>query len=286
MTKTGVSITGLSIYPIKSLPGISVSEALYTPKGFEHDRMFMLVDEKGNMVTLRDFPNLADFSVSRRGIGVTVTRHGVGAMVISLQQPEPGELPEAVVIIHRETSWMLEMGIAYDKFFSECLGMKVRLMRSIPWHERTRHSTQMGCAIPLHAQDGYPAMILSQASHDQLTHRLIAHDQSPASMERFRPNIVIGGTEAHEEDTLAPITFGDSNVFDRVKLCSRCRAIEVHTDRGSSHFANHDPNNEPMRTLATYRRVRSAERDGKIYFGVNAVPKGSGTLSIGMPVSL
>lgn len=33
-----LKVSGLYIYPIKSLPGIALTEALVTEKGFEHDR--------------------------------------------------------------------------------------------------------------------------------------------------------------------------------------------------------------------------------------------------------
>jgi hypothetical protein len=52
------------LYPIKSLGGISVSQALVEERGFRYDRRWMLVDKKGDFVTQRQHPQLALLQVA------------------------------------------------------------------------------------------------------------------------------------------------------------------------------------------------------------------------------
>ena len=53
------TVSGLYIYPVKSLGGFSVSEAAITPTGFQHDRRWMLVDKEGIFMTQRKHPEMA-----------------------------------------------------------------------------------------------------------------------------------------------------------------------------------------------------------------------------------
>ncbi len=52
-------VSGLYIYPVKSLGGFSITEAKVTTTGFEHDRRWMLVDKDGKFMTQRTFPAMA-----------------------------------------------------------------------------------------------------------------------------------------------------------------------------------------------------------------------------------
>lgn len=54
-----ITISQLFAYPIKSLAGISVSSAIVIEKGFQHDRRWMLIDEKNNFLALKKFPKMA-----------------------------------------------------------------------------------------------------------------------------------------------------------------------------------------------------------------------------------
>jgi uncharacterized protein len=107
--------------------------------------------------------------------------------------------------------------------------------------------------------------VISQASLEDLNQRL----PTAVSMQRFRPNIVISGSAAFAEDTWQQIKIGEV-AFDAVKRCSRCILTTV-----DPHTGQKDPNTEPLRTLGQYRRG-----DGGVYFGMNLIPRSSGTLKL------
>jgi len=92
-------------------------------------------------------------------------------------------------------------------------------------------------------------------------------------MERFRPNLVISGAEAFAEDRWKKIRIGDV-IFNLVKPCSRCPIPNINPQT-----AEKSP--EVINALAAYRK-----RDNKIFFGQNLLAKGSGSLTVGMPVEI
>ena len=59
-------ITSIWIYPVKSLGGIQLQEAKVLPKGLEHDRRWMLIDEHNNFMTQRVFPKMALFKMEMK----------------------------------------------------------------------------------------------------------------------------------------------------------------------------------------------------------------------------
>jgi len=281
-------ITGLFIYPFKSLQGIRVSEVAFTPRGFADDRIFMLVDEQGRMVTLREYPRLATIRVAvpaGDSFNYAVGRPDVGRILIPRVELDPRTHQAQTVIIHDQESVMLRVGKQEDEFFSACLKQSVRLVRASKSHPRIRKIGE-DTQLALNAQDAYPVTILSEASLRDLNKRLSAMRVNPVTLDRFRPNIYMDGDDTpHAEDRLAPIIFGEDTVFNRVKLCSRCRAVTVHVDSGSKRFGQFDMNNEPLKTLVSYRQVYREGKDPHAYFAVNAVPERSGRLNVGMQVT-
>jgi uncharacterized protein len=92
-------------------------------------------------------------------------------------------------------------------------------------------------------------------------------------MNRFRPNVVIGGADAYDEDAWRRIRIGDLT-FRVVKPCARCSVVTVDQRTGRA-------GREPTRTLSTYRR-----RDGKVYFGQNLIPDAGGVIRVGDEVTV
>jgi uncharacterized protein len=112
--------------------------------------------------------------------------------------------------------------------------------------------------------DGYPFLLISEASLAELNRRLA----SPVVMERFRPNIVVSGSEPFAEDHFVRMRLGAIS-FRGVKRCDRCSVTTVDLETGETSL-------EPMRTLATFRR-----QDSKVWFGMNLIHDGPGTLRVG-----
>ncbi|MEA3292753.1 MAG: MOSC domain-containing protein, partial [Pseudomonadota bacterium] len=113
--------------------------------------------------------------------------------------------------------------------------------------------------------DGFPLLLISQASLDDLNRRLA----QPVEMRRFRPNLVVAGVEPYAEDNWQRIRVGEIEMRG-VKPCSRCAIPAVDPDTGIVSGL------EPLRTLSAYRK-----RNNKIYFGQNLAHNGHGSLCVG-----
>ncbi len=122
--------------------------------------------------------------------------------------------------------------------------------------------------------DGFPYLIISQTSLDDLNGRLDA----PIGMERFRPNIVIAGGAPFQEDQWSMIGIGDVR-FSLVKPCARC--VITTTDQRTGQR-----NKEPLSTLATYRKRIAENGAVNLDLGMNAVAIGNGSLAKGMVVTI
>lgn len=113
--------------------------------------------------------------------------------------------------------------------------------------------------------DGYPLMMIGEGSLALLNEKLTARGEPSVPMQRFRPNIVVAGVAAHEEDTWTSIRIGDV-ACNVVKPCERCTITTVEISTGQA-------GKEPLRTLAEYRKHGS-----KIYFGQNVIHAAAGTI--------
>jgi len=79
-----------------------------------------------------------------------------------------------------------------------------RLVRFDPAHRRASSLDWTGGVQALNLfSDGYPLLVLSEASLAELNERLVAAGHDSVSIERFRPNIVLSGLHAHDEDRLS-----------------------------------------------------------------------------------
>jgi uncharacterized protein YcbX len=260
-------ISQLTIYPIKSMGGITVARARVTDRGLEHDRRWMLIDHNNIFLTQREFPAMALMKVELTPEGLLV-RHP--------SQPVPLNIPFHTstgastgtsiieVCIWDDTCPARLVSREADDWFSSALNTHCRLVHMPDETARiTDPRYAPGGSITSFA-DGYPFLLIGQASLDELNGRL---DQ-PLPMDRFRPNIVFTGGSPYQEDALQ--TFSIHNIrFHGVKLCARCMITTI--DQVTARQGK-----EPLRTLARYRA-----RDHKILFGQNLVHQGTGELAVG-----
>ena len=171
------------------------------------------------------------------------------------------------------------MGDAAAQWLSDFLGQNVRLVRFDPMHERvcSEKWTATHRATTKFA-DGYPILVSSVASIDELNTRL--HDAGGAAVNalRFRPNIVLTDVAAHDEDLIDVLHIEDERIqLKNVKPCARCPIPNV-----DPMTAEIDPMVSDV--LLTYRR--NASMEDQLTFGVNAIVlAGAGlTLRVGQSV--
>ena len=260
-----ITLSELAIYPIKSTAQIQLNKANIGPFGLEMDRRWMLVDENGVMLTQREHAKMCLIQCVLANDGLSVN----AANMPDLEIPAPAPSSMVKATVWEDTCNAYDCGDKAASWFSECLNTTTRLVY-FPEDERRQVDLTYAKQGDITAfSDGFPYLLISQASLDDLNSRL----DTAVEMKRFRPNIVITGTEAFAEDTWKKIRIGDTT-FDIVKPCSRCVIPTIDLETGEKGV-------EPIKTLAGYRM-----RDSKIYFGQNIIAEGEGHIEVGMPVEV
>ena len=261
-------IQDIYIYPIKSLGGIRVKEALLREKGFEHDRRFMLVDEQGNFLSQRKHPQMALLQTGLTRNGITVFKKDNTSERIEVPF-EPGSDTTRSVTIWEDRVEARLVDETISRWFSDLLNIKTNLV-FMP--EDARRELKPKYAVnneTVSFADGMPYLLISQASLDDLNSRL----DKPVSMDRFRPNIVISGATAFQEDEWNIVQIGDAR-FKITKPCARCVMTTVDQSSG-------EKGKEPLTTLSSYRKV-----DGSVLFGQNMLLLEGQELKVGDLVRL
>ena len=255
----------LHVYPIKSCAGIALNEALLIETGLEFDRAWMVVDPQGRFVTQRELPRMALIRPTLRQSDMVLRAPGMLALHIQL---DAVETPTRATVWNDEVA-AYDMGSLCAQWFSDFLGRQLRLVRFDPEQKRLSDKRWSGAIDAENAfADGFPLLVASTAGLAEFNRRLAASGHDAVTMERFRPNLVLDGLDAHGEDALDEIVFdagddGSSSVrLKLVKPCGRCSIPDVDPLSGETGHAVGD-------TLASYRA--DARVDGALTFGMNAV---------------
>ncbi|WP_439489271.1 MOSC domain-containing protein [Algoriphagus sp.] len=259
---TILSIQSLYVYPIKSLAGVSLSQAKVEEQGFELDRRWMLVDEEGRFLSQRTLAGMAT-------IKVEIGDHSLDVFVSSrpedrIRVPLHAVGEEISVKVWDDEILARLVDPQIDAWFSQKLGVNARLVYMFSPKARKVDPRYAVNDESVSFADGMPYLIIGEESLNDLNSRL----EFPVSMDRFRPNIVFSGGTPFQEDSFQRIKIGEID-FQLVKPCARCVMITVDQQSGSK-------GKEPLKTLATYRT-----KNKKIYFGQNMVALSSGKLRVG-----
>jgi hypothetical protein len=234
-----ITLAGLFIHPVKSAAGIACERVRLGPCGLEHDREWMIVDEADRFVTQREEARLALLSVSIDGGRLALANpEGAGPAL-----PLDHEGPARVVQVWRSTCAAFDAGDAAAEFLSGWLGRPLRLVRFDRRRARlSNHDYTAGRDVPNLFSDGYPMLVLSEASIADLSARV--GKALPA--QRFRPNLLLAGTEPYGEDGIDEFVAGEARIR-LTKACTRCVITTIDPRRGERD------GEEPLRTLKTFR---------------------------------
>jgi uncharacterized protein YcbX len=271
------SIDQLFIYPIKGCRGIAVGRATLTATGLEidgiGDREWVVVDENREFLSQRELPSMA--LIETRLTSTTLRLRAPGMLQLEIPFASEGDVLD--VTVWNDTVAAVTQGDVADAWFSRYLGRPCRLMRFDPEARRLSNVRYTGATqAPYKFADAFALLIASNASLADLNGRLAQRNMAPVGIERFRPNIVLAGVEAFEEDYVERITIGTMELRV-VKPCVRCSVPNVEPVSGAT-------STEPGDTLAVYR---DNARAGGVTFGVNAIViQGDGELRCGDLVEL
>ncbi|KAJ3342229.1 hypothetical protein HDU91_000568 [Kappamyces sp. JEL0680] len=286
----GLSVQSLFIYPIKSCGGIELQTATIASTGFQFDRNWILAE--------RDLDNVNSESESPWKM---VTQRADSCLVmvkpsvmdsngdIALKVSYPG-LPDLIIPRRIDATSQLvpipvwgrivmgvDQGPEASAWFSKVLNRPVSLFVKHPDYRRSLSAKhvpnedwfQHGPPETAFA-DGFPFLLLSQASTDEF------NKQTPVTIKRFRPNIVIRGAYPYQEETWLKLRIG-SELFVIANRCTRCE------------MTNNDPLtgiSTPV-TLKELMKTRRVDPGAKYEpcMGVNAIQIAvGGTISVDDPV--
>ncbi|MER6283051.1 MOSC domain-containing protein [Streptomyces sviceus] len=268
-------LLSIHIHPVKAFRGLALQEAEVEPWGLAGDRRWALVDDGGKVVTQRQHPRLAQAAAELLpGGGVVLSAPGVEPLAVPV--PEPGETV-TLDIFGDKVEGVPAADAAAHAWCSAYLGARTRLVHMDDPAERRPVEPEF--ALPgetVTFADGYPLLLTSAASLDALN-SLISEGrhatEGPLPMNRFRPNVVVGGTDAWAEDDWSLVAIGDVT-FRVAKMCGRC--VVTTTDQDLAVRGK-----EPLHSLGRHRRF-----GGKLVFGQNLVPRSPGTIRVGDPVTI
>ncbi|MBS0662668.1 MAG: MOSC domain-containing protein [Verrucomicrobia bacterium] len=266
-------VSAIYLYPVKSLRGFAVTSADVDELGFVGDRRFLVVDERGQFLTQRTLPRMALVEAALADRDLVLRAPHMGACSVPRQATGPVE--EVTVRVWKSEGLRAEdCGVEVAVWLSEFLRTPCRLVRIGPAFRRP--VAKPGKSRPddvLAFADGYPFMVLSDASLADLNGRL----DEPLPMNRFRPSFVIGGATPFAEDTWLRVRVGPVT-FRAGGPCARC--IVTTTDQLTAERGK-----EPLRTLAMYRRDPEDPTD--VNFGQNLIHETMrGTIRVGDPVEV
>ena len=262
MPTDGSVATGLFVYPVKSCAGTALRVAELGARGIRHDREFMLVDPEDHFLTQRQLPRMALIHPVRTADTLALTAPGMSRL--DLTPRLDGERVHVNVWSDRVAA--IDQGPVVADWLSTFLQTPCRLVRQADDAVRLvdrEFATQPTDEVSF--ADGYPLLLLSEESLTNLNARL----DTRLPMNRFRPNVVVGGAGVpYVEDTWSRISIGDVT-FSLVKACARCA---ITTTDQLTALRGH----EPLTTLATYRRVARG-----VLFGQNLIHHTGGTIRVG-----
>jgi len=296
-----ITISGIFIHPVKSLRPISVPTAKLNSLGLEGDRTLMLVRPLSRplygdflpnqathaFVTQRQCPTLATIvaslseekspgkksiklSCGRDKVYVDISKKAIKKYKMRYRAKLWDDVVEVADVGEEAASFIQsKMKSVYGTFDN------VRVVSMIP-HVTKRKTddryTPNATLNPFHGSlpnvslaDGFPLLVASEKSLDELNCRLRAKKKSPLPMSRFRPNIVLKGiSSAFEEDNWKAIQIGGPSgpILHIVKGCPRCK--QSCTDQLTGKRGT-----EPLETLRDFRALGKNQED--VYFAQNAL---------------
>jgi len=255
-------LKNLYIYPVKSLRGHQLAQAGVERMGLENDRRLMVVDIQGKFLTQREHARMTLITPALKDESLSLSAPGMPELTFPLRKL--GQ-PVSVEIWKNSGVKAVDQGDLPAQWLSDFLKMPARLVHMAADYKR-KISADYAIQSDDHVSfaDGFPLLIISQESLDDLNHRL----EQPIPMNRFRPNLVVSGVTAFAEDTWKRLRIGKVELA-LVKACARCNVPGIDQDTAQS-------GKEPNSTLAQYRKF-----DGKIMFGVNVIPLTTGLLRVG-----
>ncbi len=274
-------VAALYVHPLKSAAGIGVSEITLDERGAVGDRRWVLADAHGEMITARETHRLVllrpSFLSDDRNGGIRLTAPGRSPLDVPIEAVDRAA-PTHLVRVWDDAVVAHDAGDIAAAWCTAAVGRACRLLRLADADRRPLASRFAGSIDPrsryVAMSDGAPLLLLGMASIDALNARLL--DSGHAEVmdpRRFRANVLVTSSSAHDEDTWRDIRIGRV-AFSVGSACTRCVLTTVDPDSA-------ERGHEPLRTFAQYRRA-----DGGVIFGMNTTHRDVGVIRVGDEVQV
>lgn len=247
-----MKIEQFHIYPIKSCQSVDLDKVSVTKMGFMLDRHFGIINAQNEIITAREVPELLTIKISISATELTINHHHKS---LSFSLSETNETIE--VTLFKEKSLGKVINSEIDNWLTSIVGFDCKLIKIDKNNPRQTNQSNITFS------DVYPIHLISEESVKALNHKLEHH----VKPNRFRPNIIISGIQAFEEESWSILQIGDCQ-FEVVSKTERCSLITINPCDGTK-----DPKQEPLRTLA-----KEFKSNGKVNFGIYLVPIKTGII--------
>jgi uncharacterized protein len=217
---SGIEVTSLHYYPIKSCGAIEADAVTFSEFGIEHDREWMLVGSKGQFLSQRTHPELALVQTRIEDGSLVASAPSMGELVIALEQDPDAEV--VPVNLWKKPGTGTNEGADASDYFSQYLGKHARLLRVQQPRSINPECRVDGASARTGFADGFPLLLVSADSLAELS----SHLEQPVTIDRFRPNIVVEGAPTYDEDYWREVRIGDLRAFV-VRACARCPVPNV-----------------------------------------------------------
>lgn len=269
-----MKVHSLHIYPVKSARVIDLQSSHVGSWGLDGDRRYMVTDPSGKFITQRELQALAQVTAVETGGVLHLSKAGEDSgLSVTF---DPARRIDTEVWGTRFTA-----AVADDRVnarLSDWLGQPVRLVHADAASNRQCNPDWAGEGVETGFADGYPVLITTTGSLRLLNEATVEEGAETFGMDRFRPNIVVEDIRPFADDFWGAVEIAGIR-FDLVKPCARCIMTTQDQLTGARGGADPMPS---MRKL----RMSSDRRVPGVLFGWNAVPRSSGTVTVGDAVSV
>jgi len=264
-----IKLSGIYIYPIKSMGGVSLEKAEVEQRGLMHDRRFLVANSAFKVLTQRDLPKMALFSLKllKDQLVVNYDENEIEKLHIPLYSQSDFEKRVRVEIWGSSVNALL-CGENYDMWFSHILGTQCHLVYMDECAYRKVDSGE-GIGNQVSFADSYPLLLTGEASLQNLNTRL----EITCPMNRFRANLIFSGGKPFDEDSWEEFEINGIE-FSMGKRSARCVVTTIDQKTGKR-------GKEPLNTLAKFRRD-----GGEVYFGQYCFSRGYGSIRVGDSINI
>jgi len=263
---THMTLSTITIYPVKSLAGISANSWKVTKTGLQYDRKWMLVDAAGQFLSQRKLPQMALIKTALTGCHLILSASGMENLALPLS-PVDGDIINST--IWHDQCDARSVSTEADQWLGDFLKTDCRLVYQPDEMIRPVDANYGFATDNVAFSDGFPFLIISENSLVSLNQQM----QLNLPMTRFRPNLVISGCPDYAEDSWREISIGAID-FRLPKPCSRCSIPTIDPETAQT-------GKEPLSTLNSFRKWQN-----KVYFGQNALHNQYGILTVGDTVQV